>query len=456
MKICIIKIGADGDVIRTIPLAKAIKKNLPVCSLTWITSEQVKPLLEGNPYIDELMSTEDKIPTEFDILYNLEIDKKAFSLLKKINAKKKYGFYEQDGFPAAFNLSAEYYLNTIFDDELKKQNKKTYQEMIFSASEVLYNHEHEQIYLTDKDKIYAQNFLKVNQIPKEKIIGIHIGSSPRWPSKVWHVDNLIDFLKLLNKKGYTPLVFGGPNEINFFDNLKLKLQSEGIKFFFNNPYNTKRQFVSLVNICDKIICGDSFALHVSLALKKPTIGLFFCTSPDEIEDYGLLKKIISPKLYQFFPEKQDQYDEDLVKSISPDKVLQALESFDNVRVINAIVKNDEGKFLLIKRKEGIHDGKWAFPGGVLISNETIQDTLKRELKEETNLNLKKIIKKIADYEYLRPNGKKTNGESYLVEIDEGEILINNESEGFVWVTIEEMQKLDIISGLDEEALSAFE
>ena len=78
-----------------------------------------------------------------------------------------------------------------------------------------------------------------------------------------------------------------------------------------------------------MVCSDSLALHVSLALKKPTIGLFFCTSPNEVEDYGVLRKIVSPMLYEFFPEKMDQYSEELVKSISADEVLNAIGEMDN-------------------------------------------------------------------------------------------------------------------------------
>jgi len=73
------------------------------------------------------------------------------------------------------------------------------------------------------------------------------------------------------------------------------------------------------------VCSDSFALHVSIALKKPTIGLFFCTSPHEIEGYGILKKIVSFKLEDFFPERMNEYDEGLVKSILAETVLKEVE-----------------------------------------------------------------------------------------------------------------------------------
>jgi ADP-heptose:LPS heptosyltransferase len=75
-----------------------------------------------------------------------------------------------------------------------------------------------------------------------------------------------------------------------------------------------------------MVCADSFSLHISLALKKPTIGLFFCTSPNEVEGYNLLRKVCSDNLSEFFPERSDIYDENLTKSISSEKVLEIVNS----------------------------------------------------------------------------------------------------------------------------------
>ena len=80
-------------------------------------------------------------------------------------------------------------------------------------------------------------------------------------------------------------------------------------------------------MCSVLVCSDSYALHVALALSKKVVGLFFCTSPWEVEGYGLLKKVVSPKLSEFFPERSDKYNEGLVKSISAEEVLKAIESF---------------------------------------------------------------------------------------------------------------------------------
>jgi len=324
LKIVIIKLGAQGDVIRTLALLPAIKKKYHDSQVTWITKSNIAELLENNPQINKVLSIPVKISEEFDVLYNFDIEKEATALAEEIKAKKKLGFYSQDEFPMAFNPGAEYYINTMFDDQLKKTNKKTYQQMMFEAAELPYEKFLPNIYLTKQDKDYAKEFIKNNNLKSKKIIGIHLGASMRWPSKRWHKDNLIDFIKKAKQKAYEILLFAGPDEIKEQEEINSQLLKEGIAILNNNPNNTKREFASLINICSSVVCSDSFALHVAMALNKKGVVLFFCTSANEVEDYGLFKKLASPLLYDFFPEKSNEYSEKLTKSISADEVLEAI------------------------------------------------------------------------------------------------------------------------------------
>lgn len=323
--ILIIKLGAKGDVVRTLPIIKGVKEKYPDSKISWVTKKESEPILKTSPDINKIYTIPIKIKEKFNILYNFDIEKDATILAKEIISDKKFGFYSEGDYPMAFNPSSEYYLNTMFDDELKKTNKKTYQQMMFEAAELPYKKQDYPIHLKVQEKRYGEDFIKKNKINKEKLIGIHIGASSRWPSKTWHEDCIKDFIKKAKKKGYEILLFGGPNEKEKHISLSKELALEGINIYQNDPNNSDLDFFSLVDVCKKMICSDSYSLHVSLALKKPTIALFFCTPPDEVEDYGLLKKIISPKLYDFFPEKMNEYSEDLIKSISPEEVLKALE-----------------------------------------------------------------------------------------------------------------------------------
>ena len=333
MKLCIIKLGAMGDVIRTTPVLQVLKQKHQEAEITWITAPECKEILENNPNIKQILTipVEQEI-SDFDILYNFDIEQQATNLALKIKATKKLGFYNNEGFPACFNLGAEYYLNTVFDDELKKSNTKTYQQMMFDLAELKYNQEKCQLFLTEKDNQYAQEFVNQNNINTQNLIGIHIGSSPRWPSKAWHLEKVKQFIIKAKQQGNNILLFGGPNEKKKLPKLIEELKQQNITVYQNNPDNTFKQFASLVNLCNHIISGDTLALHTALALNKSTTALFFCNSPYEIEGYGTLSKLISPLLPQFFPEKSDQYDESLVSSIS---VEQVLETVSNIKGNNA-------------------------------------------------------------------------------------------------------------------------
>ncbi len=327
-RILIIKLGALGDVVRTLPIAEALKKKNPKSEITWITKKDTISLFEGNPFIDKVFSIPFHTQEQFQKLYNFDIEPEAMRLAGEIKAERKCGFYTEDDYPQSYNVTGEYYLNTLFDDETKKTNVKTYQEMMFAVAELPYQQEQPHLYLNEEEQQYGEAFLKEKKIKREKLLGVHMGASSRWPSKVWHQERLSAFIKKAKKRGYEILLFAGPNEEKDHALLIKSLEKKGINIQRNNPRNSMREFAALVNICRTMICLDSFALEIALALEKPTVGLFFCTPPHEIEGYRLLKKITSPLLKEFFPERMDQYDPELTRSISEDEVLAAVEEIE--------------------------------------------------------------------------------------------------------------------------------
>lgn len=69
----------------------------------------------------------------------------------------------------------------------------------------------------------------------------------------------------------------------------------------------------------------------------------------------------------------------------------------------AIIEFPNDKILLIKRGTRVFRGYWALPGGRTEPGETAEETLVREVKEETGLDVE-IIKKIGEYHEKGVNG----------------------------------------------------
>ncbi len=76
-----------------------------------------------------------------------------------------------------------------------------------------------------------------------------------------------------------------------------------------------------------------------------------------------------------------------------------------ILVSRALISNDKGEFLLIKRSGGqSHPDKWELPGGKLDSFESLEVNLVREVLEETGLLIENIYPNIHSYLKIENQG----------------------------------------------------
>ena len=107
----------------------------------------------------------------------------------------------------------------------------------------------------------------------------------------------------------------------------------------------------------------------------------------------------------------------------------------------AIIKKDE-KFLIAKRKAGgIVGGKWEFPGGKVERNESPQECLKRELKEE--LDIEVVVGEFFDAHIHRYKTGILKIFAYSVAYRSGEFDLREHDE-IRWISASEMGNFDFI------------
>jgi len=66
------------------------------------------------------------------------------------------------------------------------------------------------------------------------------------------------------------------------------------------------------------------------------------------------------------------------------------------RTVAVIIEFPNNKILLVKRGTVVFKGYWALPGGRVDAGETVEETVVREVKEETGLDVR-IVRKIGEY-----------------------------------------------------------
>ena len=112
-----------------------------------------------------------------------------------------------------------------------------------------------------------------------------------------------------------------------------------------------------------------------------------------------------------------------------------------VDVVVGIILKDN-KFLVERRKtdEKIDPGIICLPGGHVEPNENKEDTLKREMKEELNIRVKKSEFLKKDF-WIASNGERQNVYYYVVTSYEGNPTSRTAKE-IIWV--ENTNELDIL------------
>ena len=90
----------------------------------------------------------------------------------------------------------------------------------------------------------------------------------------------------------------------------------------------------------------------------------------------------------------------------------------------------DGKLLLLKRNVEPFKGFWHVPGGHVEENETPKEALKREFKEETNLDIE--IGEIIDKRIEKTFDRIKLIIAFEVISAKGSIRLNSESQDFGW------------------------
>ena len=285
-----------GDVLRTTPILHLYKND----SVTWITDNEAFPLLEKNKLIHKLLpydfTTALQLETEeFDTIINLEKIPGICALADKVKARRnRYGFTfnSQSGEAEPYDKAIEV-LAVSSDPKIKKENKKTTQELLFKMVGGKW-----------KGEEYILGYIPKNK--EEYDIGLNVFVGDKWLTKSWSFENWDKIENLLTQNG-----------------LKISRQDKQDKIITKDL----KEYINWLNSCKTIISNDSLGLHLGIALKKKVLGLFGPTPHKEVYFYGRGKAILPEPIPNCMPcfkgvcERGDS----CMNYISPKNVYESIE-----------------------------------------------------------------------------------------------------------------------------------
>ena len=268
MDILIVKLNATGDVVRTTALLRRLTGEI-----TWITASNNRELLNGPASNVRCLAWEQRElarDRHYELVINLEDDADVAAFVAEVDHSNVFGAYLNaretvaytDDARAWFDLSLISVHGRKRADELKLQNRRTYQELVFEGLGLRF--EGERYVLPDP---------AVTDLSGDVAIAPVAG--PVWPMKGW----------------------------THYDQLKRELEATGLQVNVLPRRATLLEHMGDVRNHRCLVGGDSLPMHLALGTGTPCVTLFNCTSPWEIHDYGIQRKIVSPLLEKFFYQR---------------------------------------------------------------------------------------------------------------------------------------------------------
>ncbi len=337
-RILIVNLDAMGAVVQTTSMLPAIKRKYLNSHISWITLKNAYRLLDNNPYLDDVYIWEPENwmilqQMEFDILYQTDKTKRSCAFGNTIHAKEKIGFgLNKNGKIIPLNKEAEYSYILGLDDELKfRKNEKYGTQILQESMKLKYLRDDYVLELSEEEKKFCERYISENHIvTDELIVGFNTGCSYLYPNKKMTIDQ---HEKLINSMHSIPgvrlVLVGGPEDTE--RNAEL-VRRVGDKVLSTPTTEGVRRGICYENICDIIITGDSFGMHVAIGLKKYVIAWFGLSCWSEIDLYERGIKLIPEGLF-CAPcwKKQCPYNLECIQMIDLERIIAEVKRLAAIR-----------------------------------------------------------------------------------------------------------------------------
>ena len=116
--------------------------------------------------------------------------------------------------------------------------------------------------------------------------------------------------------------------------------------------------------------------------------------------------------------------------------------------VGAVIRDDEGRLLLIKRGHEPGAGLWSLPGGRIEPGETGTQALVREMREETGLTVK-VGRLLGTVSRPGLDGDVIDISDYEATIITGSLTPGDDAADARWVDTADLESMPITDGLVE-------
>src|SRR5215471_6960968 len=299
-RILVVRLGAMGDILHTLPAVASLKQANPGSRLTWVVESRWRPLLESNPYIDRivelrrgslagLMETARELRSErYDLAVDFQGLLKSALTAACARPERIFGYHQSQTRERAAGL---FYSNKTIARTVHVVDRHL--ELAAAAGAV--------------QPVYAFP-LPPGRAECDLPAGDFVLASPLagWGAKQWPLAHYHALGARLREELGIPLILDGPPGSGFDHHSSLK-----------GLIHATRRAAAVVGV-------DSGPLHLAAALGKPGVAIFGPTDPARNGPYGGSLRVLRHPTAATTYKRGTEIHESML-GVSPVEVFEALK-----------------------------------------------------------------------------------------------------------------------------------
>jgi lipopolysaccharide heptosyltransferase I len=308
-RILVVRLGAMGDIIHTLPAVASLKHSFPGSRLTWVVEPKWSPLLEENPFLDEVLWFRREGPASW------------FDNWRRLRAQRYDFAVDFQGLMKSALVASAARPARIFGYHHSQLRERS--AALFYSDKT----ESHSAHIVDRHLDLAAcagaaNAIRAfplppgrpeGELPPEFVLACPLAG---WIGKQWPMEHYRALADLLRRECAIPLVLDGPASAQ----PALAQVGDAIVHTSTIPglINATRRAAAVVGV-------DSGPLHLAAALGKPGVAIFGPTDPARNGPYGdSISVLRTPDAVTTY-ERSTAVAESMAR-ISPGEVFEALRT----------------------------------------------------------------------------------------------------------------------------------
>jgi len=307
-RILVVRLGAMGDVIHTLPAVASLKHSFPGSHLTWLIEPQWAPLLERNPYVDNVAIFERGNPgawlrswrmlraSRFDFAVDFQGLVKSALAASMARPERIFGLHQSQ---VRERPAALFYSNRI---QVQAAHIVERNIQIAAAAG-------------------AANILRTFPLPEGEPEGKLPGSgfvlaSPLagWRSKQWPLAFYSQLARRIENELDLPFVLNGPPGADLSSVMDTVPHQSSVAGLIH----ATRRATAVIGV-------DSGPMHLAAALGKPAVAIFGPTDPARNGPYGESVCVLRSQSAVTSYKRSSSVDP-AMRDVDPDRVFEALKT----------------------------------------------------------------------------------------------------------------------------------